>query len=218
MLLGQRMRATGIASSWALVDNALGHATNNDTYQVEGVNFGDAASNRYLILLVTGHDAKNETSYSMSATIGGINADKVASKITGDGSDAVHSGIYIAHVPTGSSGTIVHTLTSYGGTYDDFGYSLFRVTGLVSPTPLEIWETNADPSITIPSNGFGIIGYSSHTSTCSDWTGGNVVNIQKGGRYASHAYDLTAGGPNTYSSSGGGPQVAATWQCVSSIT
>lgn len=91
-------------------------SNNNTTYNFSGRSFGAAANDRYIVVSVHG-DVGPQT--PVSATIGGVAATLVYS--------TPGLGIFIAYLPTGTTGTVSVTFT---GSVSRCGFSVWRVTGL----------------------------------------------------------------------------------------
>lgn len=146
-----------------------------------GLNFGAAASNRYLVALITwiGSPAKTITACS----IGGIAATVVIASGAG-GATGQSAAIAIALVPAGTSGSVVGTFT---GAVANATVSLYSLQNLASATPTATAASNAaNPTATlnIPSGACllavaGAIGTSPSGSWTSPMT--NDVNTTFGG-------------------------------------
>lgn len=107
------------------------------SYTVTSVSFGAAHPTRHFILMVAA------LSFApTSATIGGVAATSIASASSTDASSAPRVAIYIAKVPTGTSGNITITVSSPAGSIT---YGLYRCTGLRSAAPTAV---GADSSAT----------------------------------------------------------------------
>lgn len=105
-----------------LTSGGINGALTNNTFS--GVNFGEAAEDRYLLLLAVAGGINNA---APSATIGGVAATRLVSTfIRGS-----HAGILLAKVPSGASGNVA---LSWGASVDGMGYSIYRLTG-ITPTP-----------------------------------------------------------------------------------
>ena len=196
--------AGGGVNEFSLVDEDADGAVNGSVWTLTSVVFGDEAPDRYLILVVTGHDEGTETSYTPSATIGGVSATRLTFPQNSDGSDTTFSAVYIANVPTGATGTIVHTLTNYSGTWDGYGYALYRVRGLRSAAGYSVTTGNGDLSPVIPTNGFAVFGQASVSGNVPAWSGTGILTVaNRSGKHSSHAYSITAGTNTAVSGAGG---------------
>lgn len=80
-------------------------AYNSGTVTSPTLDFGPAKSNRYIVAIVTNEE--NKTVSVSSCTIGGVVATQLANKAQWSGSYGACSSIWIALVPSGTSGTVV---------------------------------------------------------------------------------------------------------------
>lgn len=156
-------------------------SSNLDEYTFAGVDFGEAATNRLLIIAVAGGSTSTAIPLS-SITIGGVSATiHVQSDQSGNTRNG-HVGIASATVPTGTSGTIVVTWNGgFGGTMVDMAFALYRVTGLLSTTPTDtVSDSGASPSLLIDraSNGFIVGAASAASGTVVTWPSPMVSDIQ----------------------------------------
>lgn len=163
-------------------------ATNDDsnltTYSWASQNFGTASPNRYLIAAFACAAAANVT--GSSCTIGGISATKaveVTANVTVGGLS-----MWIAPVPTGTSGTVAIT---WSGAAVRAAVALYAVTGLQSATPTATSTHNAAVSgvtsgtITIQAQGVAVgASISVDAVTGFTWAGltesGSEVNLEAG--------------------------------------
>lgn len=148
--------------------NAVDAGGPKSPYTFSSQTFGTAAADRYIIACFGWNLEDDSTSNTLSGvTIGGVTATLVNQTTLNNTStnDRSGCGMYIANVPTGTSGDVVATFTTgaSGGPHG-CGVGLFRVTG-INPTKhddgVASADTNANPSTTIdcPANGI-IVGVS----------------------------------------------------------
>lgn len=136
------------------VDNAVSTA-DTTTYTFSNRSFGSAAPNRYIIV---GFGVGSSADTLSSVTIGGVTASEVVSNTAG-GDDNSHAYLYIAAVPTGTTGDIVITL---GGEQQRMGIVVWRLT-TTNPTATDTGGDNSTAvdgyltdNLTIPTDGAGI--------------------------------------------------------------
>ncbi len=125
---------------------SAGDDANLTTYTFASQNFGDEAADRYIIVALMPVGAASIT----SVTIGGVSATIIGQVANG----ANVAGLAIALVPTGTSGSVVMTLSDAG---TRAGISCYSVTGLSDPTPTDTNTSTADPSVLnldVPDGGF----------------------------------------------------------------
>lgn len=146
--------------------------TANETTYTFSLTFGAAASDRKLIMVFATRTEGTSVSAS-SATIGGVSATKIEEAQTGAGSGDKYVVIFIADVPTGTSGDWVINLSGSGGGMA--GIACYRVVDLGSSTAHDTaTDANADPlstTLNIPENGFAIGGSANGDGTGTAWTG-----------------------------------------------
>lgn len=202
--------ANPIPDEFSLVHSIVA-GVDNDTWTQNGVSFGVAHPQRTMICVVTGHDAASETSYDVACTIGGVTATRAALSIGADGSDSVFASVFIAGVPSGTTGNVVVTLTSYGGTWDDYAMALWRSTGLASVTPTQIKEGNLT-NATVPTKGFFVGGTASIFGTLgSSFSGAGATTILSSGRTGAIMSRTTPGTVSHSISNGGSAWAGAAW-------
>ena len=182
--------------------------SNTDVYTFSGKDFGDAATDRYIVV-TTGAPASAQT--LSSVTIGGV-----AATIVVQDDDDASAGIAIAAVPTGTTGDIVVT---WSGSMFSCGIGVYRLTGLQSATAsatasdVTITSDAVEASLEIPAGGCGI-GYvywlSSGTATrTASWTNltENFDELTEGGTFDemhSGAMSTTAGTSSRKATASGG--------------
>lgn len=92
------------------------------TQSFANLNFGTESARRYLVACLGWADLNDVATGTTSVTIGGVTATKLAEQI--DAAEMA-SAIYIALVPTGTTGTVTINLSSAA---DRFSVSLFSLT------------------------------------------------------------------------------------------
>lgn len=140
--------------------------TNSSTaasgFSFGSVNFGTEDPNRYIIVISALGGASSEAT---ACTVGGVSANRAAN---GGGTRRVQ--VFIANVPTGTSGTV--TLNNSG---NGAGIIVYSATPLFSTAEFDEQVTPGG-SLVIPSGGFGIGGgYTSSAGAATvTWTDGLV--------------------------------------------
>lgn len=167
----------GVSGSLSFLQGAVSTA-NQTTYTFSSQNLGTAASDRYIIAAISTTGIADAQINVSSVTIGGVSATQVVT----NNFNSVSSGLvalYIAAVPTGTTGNVVVT---FDAGCARAGIALYRVTGLGSATASatgqdEDNEGSANPSestgINVPADGFAI-GASftqNQQSATAAWTG-----------------------------------------------
>jgi hypothetical protein len=192
-----------------LVANEVSVLGNTNTWTRSSVNFGDASEFRYLILQLQGYTASSDEVSGVTASIGGVAATRVAYESDADGSDSAFAATFIAAVPTGTSGNIEVTVSGFGGTWDYFGYALWRVTGLDGPTP---HQTASGSYVSeLPTDGILVNGASSIGGTLVDFTGTDTINVGKSGRVSTIMYRIVPGTVTHDAGSSDDTKCGASW-------
>lgn len=119
------------------------------TYTFTGVSLGAAASDRKVVVAISGRPNAETVS---TVTIQGITATNVVNTtaVETDG----QAGLWQADVPTGTTGNIVVTFSGVGSEY--CGVGVFRVIGAATAAHATAKQIDTEPStntITIPANG-----------------------------------------------------------------
>jgi len=168
-LHGLRRASSSISSlTYAFSDSAFQQA-NLTTYSFTSMNFGTAATDRKIITAFSGGNVFRNVS---SVTIGGVAATALATiKSTGG---ALTTAMYIADVPSGTSGTIT---VVWAGAMTACGIGCWSVYGMNSSTPLDISTAasiSGTQSLTInKGDGFSLAAYGNYSSSSTNvtWTG-----------------------------------------------
>lgn len=182
----QRPSAAGVASV-VYVDDAVSNVAGNTT-TFTGINFGSAASSRKIVIGV-GRGPTGAFGTVSSVTIGGIAATFINSAAT----TTEDAELWIAAVPTGTSGTVAVTWTNSA---TDVGLGVWALYN-TSITPTDTASDNnsnpATDTINIAAGG-AAVGYVYHRSntdpTTFSWsnlTEDFDVTVQAGGNYNSGA-------------------------------
>jgi hypothetical protein len=144
--------------------------TNLTTYSFSSVDFGSAQADRYIIVGIGYGSTTSDARSVSSVTIGGVSA----SQLTGySGSNG--AALWIAAVPTGTSGTVAITMS---GTCANLGISAYRVAGLGSTTPVAAYSaqtssvTTSGSALATSAGGFVIamLTHRDDANACS-WVG-----------------------------------------------
>lgn len=135
----------------------------NATVTLTSVSFGDEFGERRLVV-ATGAEYDSGTPLLSSVTVGGVSADIVANKNNVNGA----TGISIAHVPTGSSGTVV--IVSSGPVRRIYA-AVYSVSGLYQNAVYDkVEDAGNGGDIDIPSGG-SCIGVTFRNSAAISWSG-----------------------------------------------
>lgn len=124
------------------------------TYNFASQNLGTADTNRYIIVCIAGRKTGASTTIT-NVVVAGITATEVT-QVSRFVTNTNISGIFIAAVPTGTTGTVSVT---YGAAISRCFISLYRVLNVLTPTGYDFAAVGAtDPSTTldIPANGFAV--------------------------------------------------------------
>lgn len=159
-------RASASAASITFLQTASS-TTNATSYTFSAQNFGTASSDR---LIACAFSAKGGSSTALtSLTIGGVTATLVASAAGATVDDNIVA-LYVAAVPTGTSGSVVATLN--GSSAFRAHIALWSITG-ANATPHDTDSQNGFAvSVDTPANGVSIVAYVSQSTTAKTWTGG----------------------------------------------
>lgn len=169
-----------------VVGNASGAATS-----FSGVNFGTADGSRYLV--VASNAVSSIGNPPTGCTIGGISATLI---IQGSATNVTQttSQIWIALVPTGTSGTVAFS----GGVISAMSVQVYNLIGLSSASADATTTGTTSGSLSVNSNGtvFAAAGDLFTGSGSATWTGltgdQNVVPTAGYAASAAHASGLTA--------------------------
>lgn len=146
-------RGGSVTPEIAQSDTIQTDTTNSSTYTFNGVSFDAEDANRYIVVVAA--VAPNTASIT-GMTIGGVTATLVVA--TG------HVAMYVAHVPTGSTGTVV-----ISGSGSPLRCAMAPYRALInSPTPLDSDNsTGEDPTINLTGGQIGsvVVGMSHHNSS-----------------------------------------------------
>lgn len=140
--------------------------TNGASYTVSGASLGAAASDRYIVIIVSSVSTSGVNSVS-SATIGGVSATEVISQ----SSNPIALAMFIANVPTGTTGDIV---ANFGATSDYHSIAVWSVSGLDSTTAVDSdGNTTASTGVTMTSLDGGVVigGIFSADPVAVSWSG-----------------------------------------------
>tara|TARA_R110002020_G_scaffold467684_1_gene691461 strand:+ start:358 stop:1017 length:660 start_codon:yes stop_codon:yes gene_type:complete len=121
-------------------------------YTFSGVALGTAATNRHIVIAAT--TAGGSAADASSVTVGGVSASLV---VRASGSDHTRAELWIASVPSGTTGDVVIT---WSGTKDRCGYAAWAMYGASASASDTATDSDTTPSFTIdvPANGYLIAG------------------------------------------------------------
>lgn len=102
-------------------------------YTFSSVDIGTASAGRYVIVSFTGTNVSASRSVS-SVTIGGVTATQLLSSGASGGGAFIDFAVYIAKVPTGTTGDIVIT---WSAAQLRCGYAVWAATGVLSTTAVD---------------------------------------------------------------------------------
>lgn len=167
------------------------------TNTFNGVSFGTASSDRYIIVGILARSGSTSTTIS-SVTIGGVAATAVTTLvIPGSGSGENLASIYIAAVPTGTTGTV--TVVS-NNSMARLAIVVWSATGLDSATAVATGTSSAaapTASLAVRYGGFAVGVSYSQSTTSATWAG------------ISENVDTTTNFSNTYTGASLGQFAAA---------
>ena len=146
------------------------NVTDQTTYTFSGVNFGTAAADRIIAVVVHSEPALGTNTQTItSATIGGVSATILTSTIQG-----ILCSIIYANVPLGTTGDVVVTVSNTGGR---MVIGTWRITGAqLTHTDAQVSTaasgTGRTISLNLPPGAAAIVGQSNGTqSTNMSWSG-----------------------------------------------
>ena len=147
-----------------LADSRINTSGSGNTFS--GMTFGAEKADRYLVAAFGFSSASDAT----GCTIGGVAATLLASAQSPLGG-TIRTAIFIAPVPSGTSGTVVISHGAGGNT----ALALYSITGLKSPAAFDIGITNGPQplilSMAVPASGIAIVcGFSGVATTTAAWT------------------------------------------------
>jgi hypothetical protein len=176
---------------------SAGNTANLTTYTFASQNLGTASSDRYIIVTAAGSAISGTNSIS-TLEVAGIPASFVNRQNQDSPNEANVAEIWIAAVPTGTSGNVVVT---FSGGQARAAITMYSATGLNSATPYDTGNAtdsgaNPNPSTTIDcqADGFVIaatmINNAATTTGCA-WTGltENAEQVIEANAYLSSASD-----------------------------
>lgn len=145
-----------------------GDGTNLSTYTFASQNFGTASADRHIICTVCGRSSDGGARTITSVTIGGTTA---AENVDTTSSGNV-CGIYIAAVPTGTSGNVVVVFNTTMGNAD---IALYSTTGVGSTTATDSGTSTSNPltyALDVVAGGIAVaIATSDNGAATATWAG-----------------------------------------------
>lgn len=130
-------------------------ATDSNTYTFTARALGTAQADRRIIVALSMRVAGTTTTVS-SVTVAGISATQVVSSPNNGGGNTTLAELWVAAVPTGTTGDVVIT---FSATVLRCGSNVWRMVGSASSTASATGTSTADPgtaNLTIPANGAAV--------------------------------------------------------------
>lgn len=162
-------------SSRSYTHNGLGSSnTGGSSFTVNNVPIGTAAADRIVVIAFT-HNGTTTPRSVASATIGGISAAVYQDSDRGSSSSYVSSGFLVAAVPTGTTATVVVTMSAARSRISLGSYSLY---GYSSAVPVDYDFSNVDgsPITSTSTPGGAAIGvHGTRVNATDTWSGTGVV-------------------------------------------
>jgi len=201
-----------------------------DAVTFPGMDAGWPRADRLLIALIHTRDGVDDGTFTHGVTIGGVDAGQgvVVDGRAYAGVGSAFVGIYAAIVPTGHTVNVETNFTGFSGTFDAWGCTLIRATGLNSTTPVATRAMDQDDAnagfVTLNTSGakFAVVAcgeVSSNLSAVDPYSssGGSVLTLGHRMQYGLAFLDTKPSGASTnYSIAGNAAQfpdiaVAACW-------
>lgn len=136
-------------------------------YTFSGMSFGATATGRRILVTITGEDASVGGTQSISSvTIGGITATQLVAIADTGFSNGANAAIYMASVPSGTSGTVVVTFTGNMWTCAISVYRILYASGTANNTDSGVGSTVYSDVSTQAAN--------AATVACCIFTGSNL--------------------------------------------
>lgn len=165
------------------------------TYTFSSQSLGSAVADRQIIVGVWG--LRSSQTATVSVTVAGITASKVVEQISNNGTGLGVAALYIAAVPTGTTGDVVVTYGS-GGNQSRVFIAMWKGTGLNS-TPEDIGSSTSSPasdSLTVSANS-AQVAFAGITNQNGAWTWAGVTEdfddvVGSSGREATGGHVNTA--------------------------
>jgi len=183
-------RPKGITLAFQEADNSTSNLT---TYTFSGKALGTAASNRQIVVLVSGHGTSNTT--VSTVTVGGVSATELvyAQQATGTQIKA----IWIASVPTGTTGDVVVTFAAGKGSCGIGVYALYGASSSAHATQTDTTYSTDTVSVSIDVPAGGVcfaIGTGTAIDASTTWTGltEDYDAVEESGNRHTGASDLFA--------------------------
>lgn len=198
-------------ASIALTDSSVSY-TSTSTYTFTNQSLGTASSDRYIIVTIGAANGQRDIT---SVTVAGITATQVGQiQSDGGGTASSTSGIYIAAVPTGTTGNIVVTFT---GSHTGCAIGVYAVRNLKSATPLSVVTVGPDNTVTSASatlttkvSGFVIATAATKENGITGWTWTNATENYDLDLRGLPDFDRATAGATATTSSNGSVTVTAT--------
>lgn len=149
----------------------LGSSSTLTTYTFSGVSLGAADVNRKIAVTIGGHRAASGRTI-VSCTIGGVSAVELVFVAAVAGSNTVLQSVWIASVPTGTTGNIVVT---FSNTMDRIGVDVIRLIGANSTAYHTATDDEADGGFAVTANINAVSGGCVIGVTCTSNSGRTVI-------------------------------------------
>lgn len=148
-------------------------AENFTSYTFSSLSFGTAQSNRYIIVAAGVGDGDADDRQISGITIGGVAGTEVIHAFNEFiASSTSSAAIYIASVPTGTTGDIV-VATSGSGTAGNCTVVVYRATG-INPSAIDTASSTSDPAslnVDVVANGIIVACFNNYDNGTVSWTG-----------------------------------------------
>jgi hypothetical protein len=132
-ILAVPMMAAGAGAAAAISHVAYQGATaDQTTYTFSGLSFGAAAADRWIAIFASGRTNTSTPSTINAVTIAGVSASEIITDFAvGDSPFGSRGGIYLAQVPTGTSGNVVVTFSHQ---MSRAAVAVYRLVGIAGAT------------------------------------------------------------------------------------
>lgn len=186
----------GNASAAKLVSfGSVNYNTSNpiNTITAASQNFGSADATRYLVMILFGINANLvfDTNYATAVSMGGVAATRIYSPGT---SSLLWWNVWVAAVPTGTSGTVSVT-RSTGNGFEQALWSVFACYNLSSPTTYTAVANNTGnptASSTLATASGGVLMAQAYKASASGFTWTNATKQVDQLAGVGNSYGLTA--------------------------
>ena len=156
-----------MAASISRTDTAA-QTPDQSSYTFASMSFGDAAADRHIAVGIVSRASANRT--ISDVTIGGVTATPIVNERNPDGGNTTNMAIFIAEVPSGTSGNVVVDFTN---TQIRCAITVWRIIGSTGVSPSNGFSTVSNPStdLDIPAGGVACAISYTQANTDAVWTG-----------------------------------------------